>query len=488
MPLGIEAYFLCGAAALSAALAVCLSVSSCQAAATERPAANGLLAHYDADRVMGFSARVRLDSALDELVNEPGTYQVPGLGVIVYKNGREVYSHFVGSSHIDAADPRANVPITRDTRFRMASLSKMFTAFTLMQLVEQGKLRLDDDASKYLGFPLRNPAYPDTPITLEMLASHTSSLRNGGDKYLAPPDVNIREFFIPQGRKWDDGVHFAPKGEAPGEFFCYCDLNYGVLGTILETVTGERFDRYQKKHILNQLSTMADYFPGNLSCEAFLQLGTIYRRLDDNGQFDETAPWRSMMDDYRGRRPKRDTLLLDSKQYSFKGYVPGTNATLISPQGGLRATLEEMTHPMEMLMNDGVYRGRRILPSASVAEILRPHWVYDPVAKNGDTYDGALLAYGLGEYPIYGDSGARVCRDFPIDLVGHTGEAHGLLSGMFFRPGTKDGFVYVLNGLAVELDKDPRCFGQFSGNYIWEEKIMEPICQALWGKEFQSAS
>ena len=474
-----------GMAALSLALAFCLPVASCQAAAAETTSANGLLAHYDADRAMGFSARIRLDNALDALVNEPGPLQAPGLGVIVYKDGREIYSHFVGSSHIDGADPRANVPMTRNTRLRMASLAKQFTAFTLMQLVEQGKVRLDDDAGKYLGFPLRNPAYPDTPITLEMLASHTSSLRNGGDSYYAPPDVNLREFFDPQGRKWDGGAHFAPRGEAPGEFFCYCELNYGVLGTILESVTGERFDRYEKKHILKQLSTMADFVPGNLSREAFAELGTIYRRLDDNGQFDDTAPWKATCDDYQGRRPKRDSVCLDSEWYSLKGYVPGTNATAFSPQGGLRLTFEELTHVLEMLMDGGVYRGRQILRPESAAEILRPHWVYDPAKKNGDTYDGALLAYGLAEYQIYGDSGARVCRDFDVDLVGHTGEAYGLLSGVFFRPGTKDGFVYALNGLGVELDKDPRCFGQFSGNYIWEEKIMEPICQALWGKEFQ---
>ena len=453
------------------------------ATAAESSAANGLLAHYAADRAMGFSARVRLDDALDELVQKAGPLQVPGLGVVVYKDGREVYSHFVGSRHIDGAG--ADAPVTRDTVFRVASLSKQFTAFTIMQLVEQGRLRLDDDVSKYLGFQLRNPAYPDTPITIEMLASHTSSLRDGGDNYFAPPDVSIREFFVPQGKTWDDGAHFAPREEAPGEFFCYCNLNYGVLGTVIEAVTGERFDRYQKKHILKQLSTMADYVPDNLNCEAFSELGTLYRRQTADDQWDETAPWRSVIDDFAGRRQKRNTVLLESERYSLKGYVPGTNATLFSPQGGLRISFVEMGHALEMLMNNGAYRGRQVLQPASVAEILRPRWFYDPAAKNGDTYDGTMLDYGLGEYQIYGDSTGRVCRDYAIDLVGHTGEACGLLSGMFFRPGTKDGFLYALNGVGIELDEDPRSVGQFSGNYIWEEKIMDAICQALWGKEFQ---
>lgn len=224
------------------------------------------------DRTLGFTAKVQLDEALDKLVFEKGPLQVPGLGIIIYKDGREVYSRFIGSRHIDGADLRENAPITRDTRFRIASPSKQFTSYTLMQLVEQGRLRLDDDASKYLVFSLRNPAYPDMPITLEMLASHTSSLRDG-DNYMAPPDVSIKEFFVPQGRMWEGGAHFDPKEEPPGQFFHYCNLNYGLLGTIIEKVTGERFDLYQKEHILKQLSTMADYVPDNLSREAFSNLG-----------------------------------------------------------------------------------------------------------------------------------------------------------------------------------------------------------------------
>ena len=82
-----------------------------------------------------------------------------------------------------------------------------------------------------------------------MLASHTSSLRNGGNEdesYTSPPHESIGEFFRPDSPRWANGAHFAPKGQAPGEYFCYCDLNYGVLGTVIEAVTGERFDKYQE--------------------------------------------------------------------------------------------------------------------------------------------------------------------------------------------------------------------------------------------------
>ena len=378
-----------------------------------------------------------LDRALDEMVDTPGAYQVPGLGVILYKDGREVYSHFAGSRYLDESTGK-KLPVTRDTKFRIASVSKQFTVFTLMQLAEKGKLNLKDDVSKYLGFTLRNPAYPDVPITLEMLASHTSSLRNAGN-YNALPQETLKEFFLPGGRYWDDGAHFAPRGQAPGEYFCYSDLNYGVLGTVIEVVTGKQIS------------------------------------------LTKSSPWHSTIDDYSHGVPDRETNFFNEKFHKIKGYKPGRNATIFSPQGGLRISCEELSHALEMLMNGGKFRGKQILSPESTAEILRPHWSYDPDKDNGDTYVGTMLSYGLGEYQVYGNSTGRVCRDYEIDLVGHTGEAYGLLSGIFFRPGTRDGFVYVINGLPLELDVDPRTAGQFSGCYIWEERIMNAICNALWG-------
>ena len=97
---------------------------------------------------------------------------------------------------------------------------------------------------------------------MRMLASHTSSLRDG-KVYSIPPQVSVQEFFKPAGKFYENVDHFAPKGEEPGKFFAYCNLNYGVLGTIIEKITGERFDKYQKKHILRQLDIKADYLPGN---------------------------------------------------------------------------------------------------------------------------------------------------------------------------------------------------------------------------------
>ena len=435
-------------------------------------------------KVLSPAAKKSLDHYFDQMIGDTGT-KVPGLGVILYKDGKEVYSKFAGDRSIDTANPKNNKPITRDTRFRAASVSKQFTVFTLMQLAEQGKIRLDDDVSQYLGFTLRNPAHPDTPITIRMLASHTSSLRDG-KVYSIPPEVSVREFFSPAGKYWEDGAHFANDKNEPGTYYSYCNLNYGLIGTIIEAVTGERFDLYQKEHILKQLDIKADYVPGNLSKPLFAKLGTVYQKKNDDGVWKEYGPWYGKADDYHGVQPAKDSIYLQNPYaekiqgtFSLKGYKPGTNATMFSPQGGLRISYEELTHSLEMLMNHGVYHGKRILQPASVDQMLSQQWTYNPQTKNGNNYGGTILSYGLGLYQIDGTQSARVCKDKVVNLVGHTGEAFGLLSGLFFRPGTKDGFIYMTNGEAVAEDDDPRSAGQIGSNYSWEENIMNALCQAM---------
>lgn len=372
---------------------------------------------------------------------------VPGLGVIIYKDGAEVYSKFCGRRVIETSKP-----VTRDTRFRAASVSKMFTVFTLLQLVEQDKLNLDADISEYLGFTLRNPNFPREKITARMLASHTSSIRDG-KIYSIPPEVSVAEFFSPRGEFWEGGNHFAP--EPVGEYFTYCNLNYGLLGTIIENLTGKRFDLYQRENILNQLDARADYVPGNLDATEFEKLGTIYRKENDS--------WRGAADDFKGIQPARETLALQNPYaenfqgaYDLKGYRVGTNATIFSPQGGLRISFEELTHTLEMLMNGGNYRGQKVLSKKSLATMFKANWLYDD--HNGDTSGGVFTNYGLGVYK----NG---------NLIGHTGEAFGLLSGLYFIPNSKSGFVFMTNGAASE------------GVNCIEEKIMNAACKFLNGKE-----
>lgn len=420
---------------------------------------------------------MNLDEKFSALIGDDGI-KVPGLGVIVFKNGREIYSTFLGRRCI-----KPSKPVTRHTRFRVASVSKMFTIFGVMRLVEQGKLNLDDDAGKYLGFELRNPNQPRKKITVRMLASHTSSLRDG-KIYSIPPNFSVEEFFSSHGQFWEDGVHFAPSTERIGEYFTYSNLNYGLLGTIIERVTSQRFDLWQRENLFEPLDIHAEYLPGNLNSQDFAQLGTVYQKKNPAGIWNDYGAWFGKADDYHGVQPPKDTVRLQNPyaenfqgDYNLKDYRIGTNATIFSPQGGLRISFDELARALEMMMNGGIYRGRRILSRESLNEMFKAHWIFD--GKNGQPYGGVILNYGLGTYFIDGTSKARICREHVINLLGHTGAAFGLLSGIFFRPATKDGFIYMLNGEAIDEDIDPRSHGQFSTNYIWEEKIMDEICQRL---------
>ncbi|MBQ7217279.1 MAG: beta-lactamase family protein [Synergistaceae bacterium] len=398
-----------------------------------------------------------LDNALSGMIGERDE-QVPGLGVIVFRDGGIVYENFSGMREISKA-----LPVTKDSRFRAASLSKMFTMFGIMQLAEAGRIDLDEDVSSYLGFELRNPNFPDEKITVRMLASHTSTLRDG-ESYSLAPQYSIEEFFRPGGAGYEDGGHF---GKEDKSYFKYCNLNYGVLGTIIERVSGERFDKYIKSNVLLPMGIKADYIVGNFEAGEFQNLGAIYRK--------EGGEWTAQADSY-SQQPPEDTVW---DKYSLNGYEIGTNATVFSPQGGLRISFEELGRCLEMLMNSGNFRGERIISEESFTEMCRPQWVYDENADNGDPY-GVMFSYGLGLYQIDGSSKARLCEKYSIDFIGHSGEAYGLISGLYFRPGTQDGVIFMINGTGLEVDVDERSFGRFSSSYIWEEEIMNPICERIF--------
>lgn len=414
-----------------------------------------------------------LTDELSAMIGDTGT-GVPGLGVIVFKDGLEVYANFFGSRVLG----KKTKPVTRQSRFRVASVSKMFTVFAILQLVEQGKLSLDDDAGELLGFELRNPNQPHEKISVRMLASHTSSIRDG-KIYSLPPEVSVAELFRPDGEFWEDGNHFAPQDEKVGEFFSYCNLNYGVLGTIVEAVTGKRFDIWQRENILRQLDTKADYLPANLSATEFERLGALYRKKNSSGVWDEFGDWHAQLDDFGGIQPAKDTVALQNpyaenfcRVCSLKNYRVGTNATFFSPQGGLRISFDELAHALEMILNGGKFRGQKILSGESLEMMFKPHWTFNPQNPNGDTCSGTFPTYGLGTHSV-------ACQNFSRTLLGHLGDAFGMLSGIFFVPKTKSGFVYMLNGQAIDPESDSRSKGSFAGLFIWEEKLFNALAHFL---------
>ena len=128
------------------------------------------------------SAMPELDRELSAIAADPA-HPLASLSVLAVRHGHVVYHRQFGLRTIDNDHPARSVTADARTLYRIASISKLVTTLGVMRLREAGRLDLDRDVGDYLGWRLRNPHFPDTPITLRMLLSHTSSLRDDTGYY-----------------------------------------------------------------------------------------------------------------------------------------------------------------------------------------------------------------------------------------------------------------------------------------------------------------
>lgn len=184
-------------------------------------------------------------------------HKIPGASIAVSKDGRLVYAR--GFGH---ADREAKTPVVPSSLFRIASISKPFTAAAVLQLVEKGKLRLNDRAFDLLKLPphLEKGARVDPrlhKITIEQLLHHTAGFdrdKSGdpmfrsidiakalGEKPPARPEAIIRYMM---GRPLDFD---------PGQRECYSNFGYCVLGRVIEHASGEPYEKYVREHVLAPL-------------------------------------------------------------------------------------------------------------------------------------------------------------------------------------------------------------------------------------------
>ena len=167
---------------------------------------------------------------------------LPGIAVGVVADQELVWAAGFGF-----ADTAAKVPMTPQTKFRMASHSKLFTATAVMQLREQGKLRLDDPVSKYLPWFQVKPAEPDDPpITIEELLTHSSGLpREAGSHWTTfefPTTEQLRGLMAERQAPFSPEVRWK-----------YSNLAYSIAGMVIEAVSGQRWADYVQQHIYEPL-------------------------------------------------------------------------------------------------------------------------------------------------------------------------------------------------------------------------------------------
>lgn len=429
------------------------------------------------------AAAGRLRNRLGEIAEKPGA-ELSGLALAVVRKDSVVFEDYRGRRYIDPDDPARDLPVTADTKFRIASISKPVVGLLSVLAAEDGLLDLDRDVSDYLGFPLRNPNFPDTPITAAHLLTHTSSLRDG-ERNSIPLGYPLRDFFEPGGQGWEDGVHFAasrPDGErSPGRYFCYCNLGFGVLGTALEALHGERFDLLARRRVLGPLGLDASFNVNLLSDSAFRNLAVLYRKMDARNVWDPRGAWMPQVDDYRGKKPPVACPLAPGLgPLDLEAYAPGTNGTLFAPQGGLRASVRDLGVLARLFLNGGEVDGVRLLRPGALERMTAPRWTWDPMTRNGEIYNGVTRESGLAlmrttdSHDEFG--GDRLRSSGGTRMFGHHGDAYGLLGGWLFHPRDGYAFAYLLGGTAA----DPEILrGRHSSFFLWEEEIQEAVLDYL---------
>jgi len=320
-----------------------------------------------------------------------------------------------------AADLATGRPVTADDPVRVASISKLVVAIGVMRLVEAGKLDLDADVSDQLGWTLRNPAFPDKPITLRLLLSHRSSLTDAID-YVLPLDADMRAV-LENPKAWD-------AGHAPGSWFHYTNFNFPVVAAVMEKATGERFDKLMDRLVLHPLGIDACYNWASCSPSTAARAVVQYR----DGQ-----PTR---DDNRGAMPACPVTPATDGSCDLARWRAGANGAIFAPQGGLRISANGLAKIGRLLLGDGKVDGVRLLTPASLKAIETPAWTFD--GSNGETDKGFTCTYGLAVVTLATKQPG--CADDPfgdkIRRIGHSGDAYGLKSGLWVDRAKGTGVVY----------------------------------------------
>jgi len=314
---------------------------------------------------------------------------------------------------------------TEHTIYNVMSISKTITGTALMQLYEQCLFDLDDDVNSYLPFSLRNPNFPDDPITFRMLLSHSSGLNRADSTILAsvenylwfnfsedPPFQDypypyLMEHLVPGG-KWYYSERWS-SSYRPGEHSMYANVNFDLVAYLVELISGEIFVEYCKEHIFLPLEMYNTSF--NLSELNIENVAIPYHYYDGEYLQINELPYYCE----RGITPPPD------KYWRVHCY----------PACGLYTTVQDLSHFFIAHMNGGLYNGIRILKEETINEM---HQVQPP----GNDWRG----YSFGLAWLFQED----AWFFDFTLSGHNGGAWGVSAIMWFIPSENIGVIYFSNG------------------------------------------
>jgi CubicO group peptidase (beta-lactamase class C family) len=353
-----------------------------------------------------------------------------GMAVVMVKGDKVVYQKAFGYRDKDTREP-----LDINDIFRIASISKSFSGISILQLVEAGKMSLEDDVNDILGMKIRNPRYPDIPVTVKMLLSHTSSMTDGGglDMYrdLTYVDESKTDIKTIREKAW--------LPYPPGKGYKYCNRGLNIIGLIIEKVSGERFDEYVLNHILKPIGVdNAGYNLDALDSSTFTKL-YVY-----NKKSDKLVPGKGYV--------RNNEIKVANGTYQI-----GKDGCYWSPTGGMKMSAPNLAKWMMTLRNGGVApNGNRIISEAGCRKLLTP------VVETGESTQYCLTTRVEPRF-IKGKK-----------LKGHTGSAQGLFSCMYFCPDEDWGFVCICSSGKRESVNGIRTIYYQTVNLLYDQYI-KPI-------------
>ena len=343
----------------------------------------GTLSHYNSEE-----AQAIVDAAATE-------FHTMGLSVAVIENGQVI------DSLVNGYAVENSVKMTADTKIRIASISKMGVALAAARLYDEGLIKPDEDISTYWGAKIRNPHFPDTPITIRDIMCHTSSMTSNDEDYVLGAENTLEQLLSGDVFSWVE----------PGKQSSYMYNNYafGVLAVTLELAKNEVLDAYLKETIFKQLEIEASYSTSTLDSK---DLAELY---DANWSVTRSVP-------HMASRPDRQDIGGHIWYYA----------------GNLTISAKDLAKLVTVLINDGRYNNTEILSPRAVAWLEEPQFVTMDVVPPEFTQCQPLRLRSN----IYG-------RD---SLYYHTGTAYGVFAIMCYDPKTGDGVVVISTGATTGYD------------------------------------
>jgi uncharacterized protein YbbC (DUF1343 family)/CubicO group peptidase (beta-lactamase class C family) len=318
-----------------------------------------------------------VDAVIDQAIHDGN---IPGAVLLIGHDGRIVYRKAYG---LRALEPHRET-MTLDTIFDLASLTKVIVTTTgVMQLVEQGKIRLNDPVAKYLPDFAQNGK---DEITVRQLLTHFSGLA---------PDLDLKTQW--QGKETAYRMAFAETPEnPPGSRFVYSDINFIVLGALVEKVSGETLDAYAQRHIFSPLK-MA------------------------HTRFDPPESWRS----------KIAPTQYDENEHMLRGVVHDPTVRRmggVAGQAGVFSTADDLAKFAQALLSGG----DGILSSLSVEKMTSPQ--QPPSAS-------VLRGFGWDIDSPYSSNRGDL---LPVGSYGHTGFTG---TSIWIDPTTKTYIILLTNAV-----------------------------------------